>query len=373
METNNTNPCVDTNNIEKTRSGADNKAAAKAKIKTAVVILNWNGKALMEQYLPVLIEHTNYSDVSLVVADNASTDASSDWLKETYPNIQLLCLDRNYGFAEGYNLALEGLEAEYLVLLNSDVQVSPNWLEVLTDYLDEHSDVAACQPKILSLKQPDYFEHAGACGGFIDALGYPFCRGRIQESLEPDLGQYNQISDIFWASGACLCIRRNDYFSAGGLDGRFFAHMEEIDLCWRLRSRGRRLVCLPASVVYHLGGGTLNKENAHKTFLNFRNNLLMLYKNLPRRRLYGVMALRLLLDYSAALAFLFKGCYQSALAVLRGRLAFWKLRPGFKKDRKTLSPGAIKNIPEIYRGCIVVDYFLRGRKRYSQLKFDKHK
>jgi GT2 family glycosyltransferase len=354
---------------DKTKAGAVDKDKSKAGIKTAVVILNWNGKALMEQYLPVLIEHTGSPGVSLVVADNASTDGSVEWLKASYPAIQLICLEQNYGFAEGYNRALASVEAEYLVLLNSDVQVSPNWLEVLTDYLDEHPEVAACQPKILSLKQPDYFEHAGACGGFIDALGYPFCRGRIQEYLETDQGQYDQSCDVFWASGACLCIRREDYFSAGGLDARFFAHMEEIDLCWRLRKLGRRLVCLPASVVYHLGGGTLNKENAHKTFLNFRNNLLMLYKNLPQGRLFGVMALRLLLDYSAALSFLLRGCPKSAIAVLRGRMAFRKLRPGFKKDRKSLSRGTQKNIPEIYRGCIVFDYFLRGKKRYSQLKF----
>ncbi len=341
----------------------------KVKIKTSVVILNWNGKTLMEQYLPVLIENTPYPDVSLIVADNASTDASVEWLKRTYPEIQLLCLDRNYGFAEGYNRALAALETEYLVLLNSDVKVTPNWLPPLINYLDQHPDTAACQPKILDLKQPDYFEHAGACGGFIDSLGYPFCRGRIQDHLEPDQGQYDKLCDVFWTGGACLCIRREDYFAAGGLDGRFFAHMEEIDLCWRLHNRGRRLVCLPQSVIYHLGGGTLNKDNEHKTFLNFRNNLLMLYKNLPQGRLCGVMTLRLVLDYLAALSFLLKGCPKSALAVFRGRLAFWKLLPGFKQDRKSLSSGVQKNIPEIYRGCIVFDYFLRAKKRYSQLKF----
>lgn len=343
--------------------------AAAPKIKTAVVILNWNGRALMEQFLPVLIANTDYPDVALVVADNASTDDSVAWLRSSYPEIELICLEQNFGFAQGYNLALEKLEAEYLVLLNSDVQVSPRWLSVLTDYLDQHPELAACQPKILSLKQPDYFEHAGACGGFIDALGYPFCRGRIQDTLEQDLGQYESPADIFWASGACLCIRREDFFEAGGLDGRFFAHMEEIDLCWRLRSRGRRLVCLPESLVYHLGGGTLNKDNAHKTFLNFRNNLLMLYKNLPARRLFGVMSLRLVLDYVAALQFLLRGCPQSALAVLRGRLAFWKLRPDFKQDRRSPGVGAQTKIPEIYRGCILFDYYFRAKKHFSQLKF----
>ncbi len=371
METNNTKAV--TNENANGGTGTKTKTKTGVNIKTTVVILNWNGKALMEQYLPVLIEHTSYPDVSLMVADNASTDASVEWLQTTYPGIRLLCLDRNYGFAEGYNRALAGLESEYLVLLNSDAKVTPNWLPPMIDYLDQHPGVAACQPKILNLRQPGYFEHAGACGGFIDTLGYPFCRGRIQDYLEPDQGQYDSICDVFWTSGACLCIRREDFFAAGCLDGRFFAHMEEIDLCWRLRKRGRRLVCLPQSVIYHLGGGTLNKDNAHKTFLNFRNNLLMLYKNLPKSRLFGVMVLRLVLDYVAALNFLLKGCPKSALAVFRGRLAFWKLRPGFKRDRKNLNTSAEKNIPEIYRGCIVFDYFLRAKKRYSQLNFNPGK
>lgn len=341
----------------------------KPAIKTAVVILNWNGKALMQQYLPALLEHTDFPGVAIVIADNGSDDGSVDWLKAEYPQLRLICLERNYGFAEGYNRAIEALDADYLVLLNSDVKVSQGWLSVLTDFLDQHPDVAACQPKILSFVKPAYFEHAGACGGFIDTLGYPFCRGRIQDHLEEDKGQYDQVIDIFWATGACLCIRRNDYIAAGGLDGSFFAHMEEIDLCWRLRNRGRRLVCLPGSVVYHLGGGTLNKENAHKTFLNFRNNLLMLYKNLPSGPFFWIMALRLPLDYIAAFVFLLKSCPKSALAVLRGRQAFWKMRSGYKKEFKNQPAGAQKNIPEMYRGCIIFDYFLLGKKCFSQLNF----
>jgi GT2 family glycosyltransferase len=219
----------------------------------SVIILNWNGKSLMREYLPNVVEHTlGSANVELVVADNGSTDGSLEFLAAEYPQIRRIDLGHNHGFAEGYNLALAQVDAQYAVLLNSDVKVTENWLPALIDYLDQNPEVAACQPKIRSLRESEYFEHAGAAGGFMDFLGYPFCRGRLLSVVEKDFGQYDMPADIFWATGACLCIRIEDFRSVGGLDARFFAHMEEIDLCWRLRSRGRRIVCLPASTVYHL-------------------------------------------------------------------------------------------------------------------------
>lgn len=341
-------------------------------MKVAVVILNWNGKTLMREYLPNVVRYTlcEQADVELVVADNGSTDGSLDFLSRNYPQIRLLDLGCNYGFAEGYNRALAQIDAEYVVLLNSDVEVSLNWLRPMVNYLDENPDVAACQPKILSLREPGFFEHAGAAGGFMDALGYPFCRGRILSVVEKDLGQYNTPLDIFWASGACLFIRLKDYKNAGGLDAAFFAHMEEIDLCWRLRSRSRRIVCLPESVVYHLGGATLNKENPRKTFLNYRNNLLMLYKNLPRRRFYPVFVVRFILDYLSALVFLLSGKKGDALAVLRARVAFLGLRPQFRSSRReNLARATQRGIPEVYPGCIIFDYYFRGLRTFSSVKW----
>ena len=220
------------------------------------------------------------------------TDESLTWLKTHCPDVRLIVLDQNYGFAEGYNRALQQVQAEYVVLLNSDVEVTPHWLEPLVEYMDAHPEVAACQPKIRSELQKTYFEYAGAAGGYLDKYGYPFCRGRVFETVEEDKGQYDTVQSVFWATGASLFIRLKDYQEVGGLDGRFFAHMEEVDLCWRLRSRGRQLVCISDSVIYHVGGGTLNKENPRKAFLNFRNNLLMLYKNLPEKELRKVLFIR---------------------------------------------------------------------------------
>lgn len=333
-------------------------------MKVSVIILNWNGKSLMRVYLPNVVKYTlGSADVELVVADNGSVDGSLAFLAAEYPQIRLMDLGQNHGFAEGYNRALAQVDSEYTVLLNSDVEVSEGWLSVLIEYLDANLEVAACQPKIRSLREPEFFEHAGAAGGFIDFLGYPFCRGRLLSEVEKDLGQYDAAVDIFWATGACLCIRTEDYRSVGGLDARFFAHMEEIDLCWRLRSRGRRIVCLPASTVYHLGGATLNKENPRKTFLNYRNNLLMLYKNTSRRRFVFVFVFRFFFDYLSGLVFLFFGKRGDAWAVLRARLAFWKMRPSFRTQRiENRKLTTVNPIPEVYRGSILLNYYF-GRKR----------
>lgn len=340
-------------------------------MKVSVVILNWNGQALMRKYLSNVVEHTLVSaGVELVVADNGSTDGSLEFLASEFPQIRRIDLRHNHGFAEGYNLALAQIDAEYAVLLNSDVEVTPNWLPEMIDFLDENPQVAACQPKIRSLREPEYFEHAGAAGGFMDYLGYPFCRGRMLSDVEKDLGQYDTPIDLFWATGACLCIRTEDYRAVGGLDARFFAHMEEIDLCWRLRSRGRRIVCLPSSTVYHLGGATLNKENPHKTFLNYRNNLLMIYKNTSRRRLVFVFVSRFFLDYLSGLVFLLSGKRGDAWAVVRARVAFWKMLPSFRIQRmENRQLTKVDPIPEVYPGSMLLNYYFGRKRTFSDLNW----
>jgi len=339
-------------------------------MKTSVVILNWNGKSLMEAYLPNVVEHTlleGVSDVELVVADNGSTDGSMAFLESNYADkIKRIDLGHNHGFAEGYNLALAQIDSEYAILLNSDVTVTQGWLGHLIEYMDTHPDVAACQPKIRSIRQKNEFEHAGAAGGFIDFLGYPFCRGRVLAYVEEDHGQYDTPIDLFWATGACLCIRMEDFRSVGGFDARFFAHMEEIDLCWRLRSRNRRVVCLPQSCVYHLGGATLNKENPRKTFLNYRNNLLMLYKNFPNENFAVVFIVRLFLDYLSVLIFLLSAKFGDAKAVIRARYSFWKMKSLFRTQRlENLQNTVLHNIPEMYKGSMIFGYYFCGKRLFS--------
>lgn len=336
--------------------------------KVAVVILNWNGSEMLRTFLPSVIEYSSQEGVEVYVADNASTDNSLTVLYEEFPAVKRIVLDQNYGFADGYNKALQEVEAEYYVLLNSDVEVTPNWLTPMVDYLDAHQEVAACQPKIRSWRQKEYFEHAGACGGYIDRYGYPFCRGRMMHEVEKDNGQYDTIETIFWATGAALFIRSSDYKNAGGLDGRFFAHMEEIDLCWRLRSRGREIVCIPQSVVYHVGGATLQKENPRKTFLNFRNNLLMLYKNLPKKELNHVLFVRMILDYVAAITFVLKGETPNAREVLRARNQFYSLLHEFRASRKENMQKKVLNvIPERIKRSILVQFYFGRQKKFSQL------
>ena len=248
-------------------------------MKVAIVILNWNGKKMLQSFLSSVLKYSSDGAAEVVVADNASTDDSMDYVRTTYPNVRTIMLDKNYGFADGYNRALRQMDAEYYLLINSDVEVTPHWLDPLVSFMDAHSECAACQPKILSMFNRDMFEYAGAAGGFIDKYGYPFCRGRIFNKVEIDTGQYNNITEILWATGACMLVRSSDFWNAGRFDPRFFAHNEEIDLCWRMRIMGRKIYCVPASIVYHVGGGTLPKSNPMKTYLNFRNNLTMLYKN----------------------------------------------------------------------------------------------
>lgn len=337
-------------------------------MRTAVVILNWNGEKFLNQFLPVLLQNTQLPDVDIYVADNASTDNSLSLIDEKFPSVKTVLLDQNYGFAGGYNKALAQINADYFVLLNSDVEVTENWLQPLLNYMNEHPDVAACQPKIKSFYNRDYFEHAGASGGFIDYLGFPFCRGRVVGTAEEDRGQYDTVIDVFWATGACLLVRSELYNQVGGLDDEFFAHMEEIDLCWRLKGQGFRIVCIPQSEVYHMGGGTLQVEHPHKTYLNFRNNLLMLYKNLPQKSLSNIMRWRMLFDYAAAFQLFVTGKPQNAKSVFKARRDFKKMLPGFVDKRiENLSLATRTDFPEMLRKSIVIEYYLKGNKTYSKL------
>ena len=338
-------------------------------MKIAVVILNWNGRKMLERYLSNVLTYSQ-EDATVVVADNASTDDSVEWLRQHHPDVPLIVLEKNWGFADGYNQALAHIEAEYYVLLNSDVEVTHHWLTPLVEFMDSHADVAACQPKLLAVHDHDSFEYAGACGGFIDRYGYPFCRGRIFDTVEQDNGQYDTAAEVFWATGACLMVRSNDYWEVGGLDGRFFAHNEEIDLCWRLRQRGRKVYCLPDSQVYHVGGGTLPKSNPHKTYLNFRNNLTMLYKNLPDNEWHKVSRMRLVLDYVAALKILLlEHNVGEFKAVLRARRDFHRWKHDFDDDRRTILSGRVEKSPLACRQpySILWQYYMKGKKNYSQL------
>lgn len=335
--------------------------------KIAVVILNYNGADMLRRFLPGVVE--NSPEATVYVADNGSADNSVSVMQAEFPDVPLLLLDKNYGFAEGYNRAIAMVEEEYVVLLNSDVMVSPAWLAPMLEYLDAHADVAACQPKILSYRDMSRFEYAGAAGGYMDRWGYTFCRGRIFDTVEKDRGQYDTEADVLWATGAALMIRRADYVNAGGLDARFFAHMEEIDLCWRLRSRGRRLVCLPRSYVFHIGGATLKKTNPQKTYLNFRNNLLMIYKNAPADRLAAILRFRRVMDNVAALKFLLTGHAADFCAVRRARRDFRTMRAGFQPSREeNMRKATAESIPEIIDGSILRLYYICMKRKFSQLK-----
>lgn len=279
---------------------------------------------MLRRYLPALIKHTDVKDCELIVADNGSTDDSIAVLVSEFPDVRRIILEKNYGFAEGYNRALEKVDSEYVVLLNSDVEVTEGWLQPLLDYMDAHSDVAAVQPKIRSWLHRDEFEHAGAAGGYINFLGYPYCRGRILWNVEKDHGQYDTPAEVDWTSGACMCLRTKVYKELGGLDTSFFAHMEEIDLCWRMRNSGWKLMCLPQSVVYHLGGGSLAYANPRKTYLNHRNNLLMIYKN--KKHPWLVLFVRFFLDYAAGVFYLLQRRPEAFKALVEARRDYHRMK-----------------------------------------------
>lgn len=334
-------------------------------MRIAVVILNWNGKSYLEKFLPSVID--NSPEAMIYVADNASSDGSLPFLKENFPTVKLIDNKKNYGFAGGYNKALKDLREEFFVLLNSDVEVTPNWLQPLIELLDLNKEVAAVQPKILSYNDKTSFEYAGAAGGFIDKNGFPFCRGRIFDTLEKDNGQYDLAEEIFWATGACLFIRSKVYKELDGLDADFFAHMEEIDLCWRMKRAGYKIMVQPKSVVYHVGGGTLPKSNPFKTFLNFRNGLELLAKNLPKNQLFLGIFTRLVWDGLAGIKFLLSGQFKDCAAVIRAHFAF------YGRLRTTLSKrsGNYMWVKGQYSGNIVIDYFLKGKKKFSDLPLDR--
>lgn len=336
-------------------------------MRCSVVILNWNGEQTLRQFLPSVLAHTQSENVEIVVANNGSTDGSLNFL-QTQP-VRVIKLEQNYGFAEGYNRAIEQVDAEYVVLLNSDVEVTPQWLDRMLDYMDAHPKVMAAQPKVLSWHSKQQyekgkvsairFEHAGAAGGMMDILGYPYCKGRLMTHLEEDHGQYDEVSPIFWATGACLLIRTQVYKEIGGLDANFFAHQEEIDLCWRLLNQYPFSVfSLPFSVVYHVGGATLGYENPQKTFLNFRNNLLMLRKNLPISRLSWVMIVRFFMDYLAALQMLLTDQKENAKNVYRARCEYHKMKKQYPISHSA-SPFAEQLV---VRRSIVWDFYV-WRKR----------
>ena len=297
----------------------------------SVIILNWNGAEMLRRYLPSVERESRVenreTNVEVIVADNGSTDNSLDVLAQEFPSVKTIVLDKNYGFAEGYNRAIDQVDSNYVVLLNSDVEVTENWLNPLLDYMESHPEVAAVQPKIRSWLRRDEFEHAGAAGGYVNALGYPYCRGRVLWRVEKDNGQYDSIAEVDWTSGACMCVRTSVYKELGGLDAAFFAHMEEIDLCWRMRNAGWRLACVPQSLVYHLGGGALSYESPRKTYLNHRNNLLMIYKN--KKHPFGVLFVRFFLDYAAALFYLLQGRSAACKAVFEARRDYLRIRKAY--------------------------------------------
>lgn len=341
-------------------------------MKLSIVILNWNGEEMLRRFLPTVIEHSPKAEV--VVADNGSSDGSLKLLAEQFPNIHTIVFDRNYGFAEGYNKAISEVECDLCLLLNSDVRVEKGWLKPMLDYMEAHPEVVACQPKIRCEWAPEMLEYAGACGGYIDKLGFPFCRGRILGTVERDEGQYDTIASVAWATGAALLIRRKVYLEAGGLDARFFAHQEEIDLCWRLRSRGYDIVCIPQSVVYHVGGGTLPSDSPRKAYLNFRNNLLLLYKNMSKKEYRPVMHYRRILDAAAALHFLVGGHWAACWAVVRAHYDFHRMRKDFKADRDRNQAATIVPAKQILSPInLLWQYYARGRHFFSELPLEEAK
>jgi hypothetical protein len=338
--------------------------------KTAVVILNWNGKSFLEKFLPSVLKHSRgYADV--IVADNASSDGSVGFLKTDFPEVEIIQNSANGGFAKGYNDALAQVKAEFFILLNSDIEVTENWIQPVIDLMESDPMIAACQPVIRSFHHPEKFEYAGAAGGYIDGFGYPFCRGRIFQHLEEDHGQYDNPVEVFWATGACMFVRADVFRKFGGFDEDFFAHMEEIDFCWRVKHEGYKVMVCPESKVFHVGGGTLPKQSSFKTYLNMRNNISLLYKNLPSDRLLPVFASRLILDGVAAFKFLVDGGFGDFWAVVRAHMSFYRRFPIHRKKRRSINH---RKVSCIYSGNIVVDHFLRGKKKFtglSPLKFSK--
>ncbi|TAH18134.1 MAG: glycosyltransferase family 2 protein [Cytophagales bacterium] len=334
--------------------------------KVAVVILNYNGKKYLEHFLPSVVQNT--SEGSIVIADNASTDGSVAFVEENYPTLQVIRMPQNTGFSTGYNTVLRQVDADYYVLLNSDVEVTPHWLVPMVKLMDSQPNIAACQPKIKSFHHKDTFEHAGAGGGYVDMLGFPFCRGRVFDHVEKDVGQYDDTKEVFWASGACMVVRADLYHHFGGLDDDFFAHMEEIDLCWRLKNAGYQIFYCGQSEVYHVGGGTLGYKNPRKLYLNFRNSLVMLVKNLPTHLVFPIVFMRMILDGLAGLHFLSKGSFSGFKVVLQSHFYLYRyLFNILKKRKKARHFAGTDKHKELYEGSIVWQYFIRKKKIFGEI------
>ncbi len=333
----------------------------------AVVILNWNTKDQLEKFLPSVIEHSSGAGNEVIIADNGSKDTSMQFLIKHYPELKRIVFDKNYGFTGGYNKALSQIDAKYYVLLNSDIEVTKDWLKPIKETLEKNPDIAACMPKIKSYRNREYFEYAGAAGGFIDKYGYPFCRGRIMDTVEKDKGQYNESTDIFWATGACMFIRADLFHEAGGLDDEFFAHMEEIDLCWRLKNMNYRIRYIPDSTVYHVGGGTLPNDSPFKLYLNYRNNLYLLFKNVPSQKILSTVFTRLMLDVISSFMFLLKGRLKSFTAVYKAHVSFFTSLRTLREKRRKTDKKKSKFHGEVYKNSIVFDYFIRKKQRFSEL------
>lgn len=336
--------------------------------KVSVVILNYNGKHFLEKFLRNVITHS--SPYEVVVADNASTDDSLKYLQANFPETKVVKCDFNFGYAKGYNVALKQIQADYYVLLNNDVDVTPNWLQPLVDMMEANSNIAVCQPKLLDFNHRHLFEYAGASGGFIDKYGYPFCRGRVFNSIEEDLMQYNSAVPVFWASGACLMVRSKVFWQVNGLDDDYFAHMEEIDLCWRIRNCGYEVYVNPISTVYHVGGGTLQKQSTHKTFLNFRNSLITITKDHPSNGLFFKILWRFILDGIAGIKFMLSLQGGHCFAIIRAHFSYYGMLSNTLKKRKELSQvkGYKPTLALAYQGSIVYAHFVKGVNKFSELK-----
>jgi len=338
--------------------------------KVAVAILNWNGKNFLNEFLHRVVQFSHSETTDIYLIDNGSTDDSVLFVQQNFPLVKIICLDKNYGFAEGYNRGLQKITASYFILLNSDVEVTPNWISPIISYMDSNTDVAACMPKMIDYHNRKSFEYAGAAGGFIDKYGYPFCRGRIIATIENDENQYDDLCEIFWATGACMFVRASVYSEAGGLDNDFFAHMEEIDLCWRMKNMDYKIVYFPQVTVFHVGGGTLPNNNPKKLFYNYRNNLMLLYKNLPQGLVFPIVFQRLCLDGLSAAIYFARFSFSFAFAVWKAHFAFYfnflTLR---KRRREFRKKYGLKTHRQMYQRSIVWDFYVRKLNTFNQLEF----
>jgi GT2 family glycosyltransferase len=340
------------------------------KVKVAIVILNWNGESFLQKFLPSVVANSDNPGYKVIIVDNNSTDASVAYVRKTHPQVEVISFRSNLGYAKGYAHALPQIDTEYYVLLNSDVEVTPGWIEPLVSLLDADTSIAAAMPKILSYHKRDHFEYAGAAGGFIDKYGYPFCQGRILAEVEKDQNQYNSQKEIFWASGACMFLRSSAYEKTGGLDGDFFAHMEEIDLCWRLKRLGYKIYYCPDSVVYHVGGGTLPNNNPRKLYYNYRNNLYLLFKNINGLKFLTILVPRVFMDMLSAVVYLLQGRILFFLSVFRAYLRFiLKLKMLINKRLIFNKIIDKTEVEQVYNGSIVFAFFVKGIRSFKELKF----